>query len=585
MSNRQKGNRIIVWLGLATFAWTVLSIWQGLDFTDMGFWLTGFQQFYSHPETMGSLAVCWLSFFIGHWLGAAFGSGVLAYKLGYVAVITASAMIAYRLLSSQFGRSRMLAALVLLTAGFMRVYGTNWVSYNDLTALFYLAGAAILFFGLVGDRSYLVVLAGVVLGANSFVRLPNLLGVSLVAAIWLHAWGRRWTFRAVLVGSACFLGGFLLGVALVWGLIVIHGHKAVYYQSILMIFDLARGVGTHHSSSGLLKRLIDDHIRAFAEALFIVVAGGWIANWAGKQKPILASVFILTGALLLFYVISIRSYWPWCVAGICYVVLGAIIFLNIKKDSPSALLAFIAGMVLFLVPLGSDQGIVNSIFGMWIALPITLIWLWRRPGCSFPRCIKEIGDGFEPDGKFTIVGRGFRIFAMTILLALILQSLASAWQNTFRDSKNRFTMRYSIARPLLLGTFTTAERAKAVTELLEAMSHFTKPGDEVLAYNGIPSVYFLTETHPWFGISWPDIEGAEKIANLIREKEQTGTKVPCIVRATGSTYTDSWPIVIRPLDTSMHRDETRRVFAEFEQRHGYVVAWSNGFFEILTPAK
>jgi hypothetical protein len=251
-------------------------------------------------------------------------------------------------------------------------------------------------------------------------------------------------------------------------------------------------------------------------------------------------------------------------------VLLVVVFRESRKDRNLALLAFIAGMVLFLAPLGSGNGIFNSVFGMWLALPLTPILLCRSPDLII--------------GQFSIKAGGFRVFAVTIALALLFQSLATAWRHTYLDSKNRFVMTHSIKHPLLIGTFTTAGRAKVVTELLDAMPNFTKPGDEVLAYNAIPLVHYLTGTHPWLGDPWPDIAGAKKIATLIRQKEQTGARLPCIVRATGSTYANSWPIAAQPLATWWHQDEPRRVFAEFEQRHGYVVAWTNDFFEILIPA-
>ena len=191
MSSTRNRDTNVIWLGLAAFAGSMLFVWQGLDFTDMGWWLTGYQEFYTHPDTMGSLGVlaaCWLTCFIGHWVGVVLGGGVLAYKLGYVVVITASAVISYRLLASQFGPSRLLAALVLLAVFFTRGFVGNWISYNELSALFYLAGAALLFHGLVSNRKTVVVLAGIVLGANVFVRLPNLPGIALVSAVWLHAW-------------------------------------------------------------------------------------------------------------------------------------------------------------------------------------------------------------------------------------------------------------------------------------------------------------------------------------------------------------------------------------------------------------
>lgn len=567
----------VIWLGLATFVLSMLFVWQGLDFTDMGFWLTGYQQFYSYPESIG-FSVCWLSYFIGHWVGVAFGGGVLAYKLGYVAVVTLSAMVAYRLLASQLGYSRILAAMVLLTVFFTRGLGGNWIDYNDLTALFYLVGAGLLFWGLTGNRKLLVMLAGIVLGANVFVRFPNLLGITLISAIWLQAWIYRWALRGLLVWSAWFLGGFALGMALIWGLIALHGHEAIYFQGIQMIFGLAADDSSHHPGWGLLKRFISDHVRAFAEAFSIGVIGVWIANWVGKQQKHIALVTVLFCALLLAYVINIRDHWHWFVPGICYVVLLSIVFLELRKETALALLSFIAGMLLLLVPLGSNNGIYNAMFGMWLALPLTLTWLWQKA----TTLTLWRGNGLEPKGQFSIDAKGFHVFAITITLTLLFQSLILAWRHTHDDNENRLSMTYPIAHTLLVGTYTTAERAKVVTELLDAMSHFAKPGDEMLTYNAIPTLHFLTETHPWLGDPWQDYVNAKKIATQIRLKEQTGAKLPNIVRAKRSTYNNFWPIGERPVDTYWHQDEPRKVFAEFEQRHGYAIAWSNDFFEILT---
>jgi hypothetical protein len=583
MNGISKDNRAVVWLGLATFAWSMLFVWQGLDFSDMGFWLTGYQQFYTNSDTI--ISSCWLSYFIGHWIGLALGGGVLAYKLGYVVIITMSAIIAYQLLASQLGRSYMLAAMVLLTVFFNRIYCGNWIAYYELTALFFLSGVALLFFGLVGNRKLLVVLAGVVLGANVFIRFPNLLGITLVSAIWVQAWAHRWSLRDVFLESSWFLGGFALGVALVWGLIVLNGHGAIFFQGMQNLFDSVGDNDSGYAVSGLFKRFIWDHFLAFAKALSIVLIWGWIAKWVSKKNFVVASPVILFSSILLFYDIYVRNQWQWCVPGICYVVLLSIIFLELRKDPPLALLAFIAGMVLLITSAGSNDGISLSIYGTWLALPLTLKWLWRGSDLTFSLHFQVSNDGFESNRKFSFEARSFRVFAICIVLALLFQSLASAWRYTFRDSTNRFAMTHTIAHPLLAGTFTTAERSKVVTELLDAMSHFTKPGDEVLAYNTITTVHFLTKTHPWLENPWPDITPPKKIAALILQKEKSGARLPCIVRATGSTWDNSWPIDAKPPTWGNLIRKPPRIFAEFVQRHGYVVSWSNEFFEILTTAQ
>lgn len=208
-----------------------------------------------------------------------------------------------------------------------------------------------------------------------------------------------------------------------------------------------------------------------------------------------------------------------------------------------------------------------------------------RRSCNNRSLLRLVTMSTEVNDNRTVVWLGFSVFAvlaMTITLAIVFQSSASAWKHTYADNVDRSLMTRAVVHPLLVGTYTTLERATAVTEFLMAVSRFTKPGDGVLAYNGSPLVYFLTETHPWLGISWPDLEVSEKISKLIRYKEQTGAALPFIGRAAASVYDTSWPKVPKPLGIWWRQDESRRVFAEFEKKHGYVVAWSNGFFEILT---
>jgi predicted neutral ceramidase superfamily lipid hydrolase len=121
---------------------------------------------------------------------------------------------------------------------------------------------------------------------------------------------------------------------LIFGLIVLHGHKSIYFQGIQLIFGLAVDADSHHAGSGLLRRLISDHFWAFQKTLSIMVIGSWIAQWVCKQKIILASAVILACALLLFYANYVHNQWSFFVPGICYVVLLSIVFLESEKILP-----------------------------------------------------------------------------------------------------------------------------------------------------------------------------------------------------------------------------------------------------------
>ena len=374
----------------------------------------------------------------------------------------------------------------------------------------------------------------------------------------------------MLTGSAWFLGGFLAGAALIWGLIVWHGHEAVYVHGLQVIFGWAADSGSHHSGSGLLSTFVGDQLKAFRKGFLLLLLGGAIALWVNRQKTALKWIVVLLGAVLLAFLLQNKSQWRHMIPGVCYLVLLAAVWREFRKDRELALLAFLAGMVLVLAPLGSGSGIAISMYGMWLALPLSLLLLWRQSGFAIKR--------------ITIEPQAIQGLALTIALAVLFQSLVSTWRYTFLDSPNRLTMTHPIKRPHLFGTYTTAARAKVVAELLDAMARFTKPGDPVLAYNGIPTVHFLTETHPWLGNPWPDMENAGRLAALVRQKEQTNALPVTIVRATGSTYAYSWPAHPQPVADWWGQKEARQVFVDFEQRHQYSVVWTNAFFEILTPA-
>jgi len=590
MSDAERSlSRATVIVGTAAFCWSMLFIWQGLDFTDMGAWLTAYQQFYSNLDMIR--ASCWLSCFIGHWTGVAIGETVLAYRLAHGVVVTILAIVSYRTLAFQFGRDRFPMAMVLLTVLFTRIYGGNWLGYYELTALFYLVGAVCLFHGLARDRSWLVMVASIILGANLFVRFPNILGLALISAIWLQSWitGKRW--MQTCSRSLWFLIGFMLGAALIWTMIIWNGHQTVYLQALKGLLGVATdtGIGSGHSARVLVTRLFQDHLLALSKAIFLLGTLGMLA-WtvsrveSFRKKQVFLPV-IAASTLVLFFLLYFRYQWPWTIPGILYVVLLAIVIIESGKNPETALLAFISSLVLFLVPIGSGDGLNLSPHGMWLALPLSLIWLNRKASLIVYPSRSPFGRKVGRPGSFSTMPLGISMVAIPLIFALSILSLFASWRHTFRDSPNRLKMTHAIHHPLLRGTHTTKERARVVSELLQVMSIFTKPGDEILAYRSITTVHYLTATRPWLGFIWPDMISGTTIEKRIRLREQSGCKWPVIVRAIGSTWTDSWPLETAPPNWLRLDVSSPRAIDEFIQRHGYGVTWANDFFEILTPLR
>lgn len=559
-----------VTLILLIVIYPLLFIWQGLDFTDMGYWLSGYQKFLSSPESINESLINWLSYAVGYcveWLAGGFG--VIAFKFALVLINWISVFVAYITLRTLFKEKdhTILLFLIFLAMAFITGSTGNWIGYNNLTAVFYLVGASLLYFGIVYPSKGLLFLSGFVLGANLFVRFPNLLGFGLILAIWLFGVAKKWSWKIISYRSAIFIIGYLLGVSCMLLAIIRIGHFEYYIDGLHAIFKMAADNNSHHSGSLLIKMFVRDHFMAFGLAGIIAAAGILLAKLRKFFKGKLEWLVILVAAGITVIVMPVMDMWKWIVTGLCYLVLLSAVFTGFRKNNNLMLLAFIAGLVLLLAPLGSGNGIRNARYGEWLALPLALILLTNTTSLAWKR--------------FHIDKTELQFLGKLAITTMLLFSLVSAYGYTYRDSSNRFAMRHTIDHPLLKGVLTTKERAKVVQELLDALEKYVKPGEELLAYNHIPLIYYLIHANAYLGTSWPQLNSPYITKNLLNIKEKNTDKFPVIVRSSGTTLSRTWPQGNREFHHSQRHDGNRKAFNEFIKRNGYNAVWTNDYFEIL----
>lgn len=551
------------------FGWLSLFTWQGLDFTDMGYWYSGYQQFYSYPEDINSGLVNWLSYFIGNWWGQIFGQGVVVYRFGYVLVTSlTAAMAVYGLQRISQDKAALLAA-ALITLLYASKTADNWIGYNNLTGLFYTTGAVALFFALSDQRPVLCIVAAAILGMSVFIRFPNIMGIFLVFAIWLFALANRWHWQRWATWTGLYFFGFTTGISIIGLAICLHGHAEFYLDGLRTVAGMASNEQSHHSASGLTAQFVLDY------TLAALLGGGLLllsllltALLRGINRPVII-IAIAAFTFILLPALNIASSWRWAVTGFCHLLLLTSIVVNLRKVPEQSLMAFLAAGILVLAPLGSGNGILNSVFGIWLALPLAMVLLWRNKIIR----IKPISN-WERMQRLQVIFLLTPVFCLSALLS---------WNFTYRDTSNRTLMNSQIDHPFLRGVFTTPDRSRVVTELLDALEDYVKPGDYLLSYNEIPMVHYLTKTRPWLGKSWIMLVGPDEINNRINKRLRQNSALPVIVRAKGNTSVFEWPTQFAALDTSGREDESRVIFDRFTSAHHYRVDWSNSFFEILVP--
>lgn len=230
--------------------------------------------------------------------------------------------------------------------------------------------------------------------------------------------------------------------------------------------------------------------------------------------------------------------------------------------------ALIAGLFMMItVPLGSNNGIWNAVYGIWLSLPLTLSMI---ENLSFKRLR-------NPKGYFKIT---FQLVTLCMILLLSVGASAS-YRYTYRDSNSRYEMRFTVDHPKLRGILTTKERARVVQEVLDELQKHVKPGDYLLGYHTVSTLYYLTETKPYLYSSWPFLYEPNELLDHLKKAENELSSSPVVVRSKYSLQNFEWP-QIKYVNRSRQYIENLAMMESYISNKGYHLEWSNEYFEILS---
>ncbi|MEK8015996.1 MAG: hypothetical protein VSS75_003945 [Candidatus Parabeggiatoa sp.] len=577
-----------------SFIYPLLFIWQGLDVTDMGFSLSHYQLIFQDSGTFLSGYVLGLTNVIGGLWWEGFGFlGVIGFKLLWVLTIWGCFYLSYRILRPCASKSILGWALFITLIAVSNHLG-NWFDYNTITSLLYLAGVWTLLEGLRLPSRHFLIASGFLLGISVFARFPNILGMSLAAIILIHGLLVNKPLRVIRNNLLFFGLGVIISFTVVFIIMEWLNHRQMFIEAMQSLFFLPENVpeSIRHSIDHLFFLFIKDQSLALllggASLLTVVGLSAFVRRLKLQLSWFL--IFVLIGGfaiiafLGLWWMVAIglienftitlyliwNVFWKWILTGTLYIVLIAYVLGFIKHAIDYRIRSLVALAVLVLVPLGSGNGIYNAIYGMWLALPIVLLFFMQGTTSAIKHwhCHSQSFDYA-------------RIF---LIVTLVLASVAQA-SFPYRDSKNRLAMTATIEHPLLKGVLTTPERAQVMQELLDELENEVKPGELLFAYEGISLIYFLTQTHPYLYHTWPMLEASSNFQVLITKAETNQPYYPIVVRAKASTEigSNTWPHKSTELTPYASMIRNRKLAEDFLKRHQYIKVWENSFFEILHP--
>ena len=491
----------LFWLVLALLVlYQMLGVFFGMDIADAGFYLTFYDNIFSHPESVEYNFMYYLSGIIGGTFQSLFPSmGMCGMRLLGVAFNTLCAVILYFALRRHVDERALTLGCALVITSFIAPPYT--LCYDLCTIVFYVLAITLLWRGMEKDKMWMIVLAGVMAGLNILVRIPNVLGLSMALLPLIRYFVERrrldisWQRSAIQTLS--FLGGAVAGVGLVLALM-----PERHYTHLLNVLRDLRSIAADESgtASHSTSRMIMVQLQFYASNLWVAVklaipvAIYWWAHsrsslptWVvWTLKVVALAVFIW----LVMRMLPLQPMWVMCLAGGIMVIIE-----QWKKRSGLVWMAVLGIGMMLVMPLGSDGAYNNGSIIAWALAPVAALWWIHRSRVAFP-------------------------LALIAVCALHMVT----WGAYF-DGGSLWHKRYAIDNDRAAHIYTTRERADILNTVLHGIEPYVKPGDQLMAYGSAPLMNYLTHTRPYLGCSWVEQLSAPMLEKKLAMAPKTGLPI------------------------------------------------------------
>lgn len=557
----------------------LLIAFQGFDVVDEGWYMTFYQQFFNHPETVEYNFVFYLTgVFGGVWYMLFPQGGILSFRILALLCIVLTFIVSYRILIKYM--SKYWAVIGLLMVLFVNDFGYVVFYYNQLSSLIAILTIYFLLKGLDRNSVIYIMIAGCLTAINVFSRLPNLtlFAFSLVfpaQLLWNKYIGFKYWFKQALMYGV----GAVIGFLIMYLILSSFGHLDIMQNSVLNILDKGQNTGSNHNFSKLVNVYFAEYrliLKMFLKIVAVSVVLILTKNLLFKN--IIGMCLWYTIAILLF-VFVFRDYSIYTLYALSlFGCLSLLMFKTVKSDYK--LLSLLALIMMLFLPLGSDGGIHNvGYVCLWVALPLFFYVINQSDELFFKWINKKIKQN-------SFINKKMLLSVLPLMvLGYFAYKVYKISNESYFDAGSRFDKIYTIDNKLANGIFTTKERAKIFNELLLELEKYVSKDDYLLAYDKIPMVNFLTETQPYMYISWVWVYDGTMFKKQIKRAEAEIDVLPIVVQQKFETiieFSTPDPLYMSEEKEESYRYNRNRVKAmnDFLERNDYNIIWSSDYFNI-----
>lgn len=450
------------------------------------------------------------------------------------------------------------------------------ILYNYLSYFIMAAGALALYKGIVKNSKILLFTAGVLLGLNVFVRIPNITQMALVVVLWLAYFVQR---KNVFKDTLICIGGYLIGVGIPGvSLLIKYGTSGISG----MISGLSSISSTDNTYSAL--SMISGPVKAYAMsskwialAVLVVLAGSLMfkilpGKLTGLKTAIYTALIVVMirffwgrGMFSFRYYEDYTSIYEWIVLVLIFSIAIDIyciirgISSRSRKDTFDSrtfsefVMATISLVVIIIAPLGSNNNLYQNMNNMFLVLPFTVYIAFK------------IITGFWRKKQCNRIPVAVMIYA--VMLCVLIQAFGFSQNFVFRDGMRgepRDTMISGVES--LEGMYTNADNAGTIMGLCEFMQKQTY--DSIILLGDCPGLTYILKKPSALFSSWIDLDSNSAV-QIKKELE--------ILRVSGKNI----PVIIRNKEvTAVAFEQKRSLISDYIAEGGYSLAYENSQYKV-----
>lgn len=539
----------------------LLKVNQGVDLTDTPYSLGNYRFF------VQSDGVWVLSTFLSNVTGflltkLPMGGTMLGMKVYTSLIISVMALFSYR-----FFKTKMPSWMAFL--GEVAAIGFCWcptgILYNYMTYLFFLLGAVFLFRGLAGCRPIWLVLAGICLGLNVSVRVPNVLEVVLIVALWYYGARKKKTFEMIAGETGLCVLGFAIAQAVMFTVISLLYGIGAYGEMIAGLFGMA-GSASDYTPAEMILSILSAYFKGFKWMLYMIlcILPGIPFFVIQKEKfPRIRKIVYCACIAFLFFVLgrwgmyNFRYYQKesglqW---GVIFLIISLVVcvwmMFTRMMDDEWKLIGCISLVMILITPLGSNNYVWPALNNLFFTAPVTF-WIIYR----FAVWGRMYFDTTEKVPLFPV-----KAMVSAMVIAFLVQSIGLGFGYVFKDGENGDKRSAKVMNnEVLAGMHTTHLNAETLDELSIFMTeHATEYEDkELILYGDIPGLSYYLDKAPAIFTSWPDLD-TNSFDRLVADLEKISEKgeKPLVILSSGSEESKK----LSAIKDFMEENSYREVFA------------------------